>query len=283
MKRFNKIRIIKVSFIKDNLYQISALIEKNIKLKLRFKFPIIINFVTPIIGIIMPLIVLGQLFQFSERYSFGPWTAENFLVFQFIAYNIMLLRTVIMEFSGQFRIEKFWKTLPALMIAPFNRFNLLLGIFFSHLIMISIPFSIFFIVCVIYYPISILTGLFVVLNYFLIALIFSGIGLIIGVFAVSNENIWKALSFATTLIFWASCLSYPFEIYPSIIQQVINLNPLYYVFDFLRLTWIQNNFFLTLNLYGTHFIVLIITAIILPIFGVYTFNYILKKYGIVGY
>ncbi len=269
--------------IKKNLIQIFALTEKNVKLNLRFKYQVIISFITPILSILMPLIILEQFFQFSERFDFSIWNENNYFVFQFMAYQVLLLKRVIQEFPTQLRIEKFWKTLPIIIIAPFNRFNLLLGILFSQLILISIPFIIFSILCYIYYPISFLTVIFIIIIFFLITLIFSGIGLLIGIFAISNENVWKALSFIVSLIFWVSCVTYPFDIFPEFIQQIINLNPLYYIFDLLRLAWIYNDVLLTITLLSQNFIILIAFSIILPCLGVVIFNLIYKKYGIVGY
>lgn len=269
--------------IKKNLFQIYALTEKNIKLNLRFKYQVIISYITPILSILMPLIILEQFFQFSERFDFSVWNENNYLVFQFMAYQVLLLKRVIQEFPTQLRIEKFWKTLPIIIIAPFNRFNLLLGIFFTQLILISIPFIIFSILCYIYYPVSFLTVIFIIIIFFLIALIFSGIGLLIGIFAISNENVWKALSFIVSLIFWVSCVTYPFDIFPEFIQQIINLNPLYYIFDLLRLAWIYNDVLLTITLLSQNFIILIAFSIIMPCLGVVIFNLIYKKYGIVGY
>lgn len=274
-------RIINRNIIKNRLSKILALIEKNVKLNLRFKFALIISFITPIISILMPLIIFGQFFEFNPQ--FGPWNISNYLIFPLIAYNINLLKGIIIEFPSQLRMEKFWKTLPALLIGPFNRYYLLFGIFFSHLIIISVPFIIFFVIGFIYYPISFFTVIAILGTYFLIALIFSGLGLIMGVFAISKENVWRFLSFIMNLIFWASCITYPFEFFPGLIQDFINLNPLYYIFDVIRLIWIENNFIITLTTHSLHFYILISLTIVIPLIGVYIFNKIYKKYGIVGY
>ncbi len=266
--------------IKDNLSQIMALTEKNIKLQLRYKLGLILSYLTHIISIFTPLIIMGNLFEFR---AVGEWTSDNFILYQFIAYNIMILSGITSIFPGQFRMEKYWKTLPALIIGPFNRFNLLFGIFLSHLILISIPFIFFFILALIFNPISITTILFIIIVFFLIALIFSGIGLILGVFAISNENIWNLLQFSLLFIFWFSCITYPFEIFPDFIKNIIVLNPLYYIFDFLRSSWIENIGFNIISLYPFHFTFLIGTALILPFIGVFLFNLIYKKYGITGY
>ncbi|MFX0156326.1 MAG: ABC transporter permease [Candidatus Hodarchaeota archaeon] len=271
----------KVKTVKDNISQILALTEKNIKLALRYKLGLILGYINQIIAIFMPLIIMQNIFDF--RTTLGFWSSSNFILYQFIAHNISHMSSITGRFPGQFRAEKFWKTLPALIVGPFNRFNLLFGIFFSHLVMILIPFSIFFIWGIIIEPISIATVLFILALYFLIALIFSGVGLIFGIFAISNENIWQVLSFLLMFVFWFSCISYPFELFPGFIQNIINLNPLYYIFDFLRITWIQNDVLITINSYSFHFLTLIATSIILPFIGVFLFNLVYKKYGITGY
>ncbi|MEE9378526.1 MAG: ABC transporter permease, partial [Candidatus Lokiarchaeia archaeon] len=267
--------------IKDNLSQIIALTEKNLKLETRFKFNLITAFLTPIITILMPMIIMGQFFQFRDH--IGTWDESNFLVFQFIAYNIYLVKAIIVDFPYQLRIEKFWKTLPSIIIAPFNRFNLLLGVLLSFLIIISIPFMILFIICWFYYPISFFSIISIFIIYLLITFIFSGIGLFLGVYAISNENIFRIFNFLINLIFWASCITYPFELFPSIFQALFNLNPLYYIFDILRISWIQNNIIFTISSFPIHFIILILTSVIIPLIGVYNFNKTYNKYGIVGY
>jgi len=267
--------------IKENLSQIAAITEKDVKLSLRFKLPFIIHFITPLITIILPLIIMGKFLKFNPQ--FGPWTKDNYMVYPFIGYNIMLTSRIVHIFPFKFNLEKYWKTLSLTIIAPFNRFYLLLGIFLSHLILISIPFSIFFILCNIYYPISFLTALSIIMIYFLIAVIFSGFGLILGVFVVSNENFFGIISLMFTWVLWFSCISYPFEIFPELIQSIINLNPLYYIFDFLRLSWIENNIIISGTSHIYHLLILIILTIIIPFLGVYIFNFVYKKYGIVGY
>ncbi len=258
--------------IKRNLNQILALTEKNLKLNLRFKFNFIISLLLPIITIAMPLIVMNRFFP-----------EVNLLVYQFIAYKIYLMKGITTDFPAKLRIEKFWKTLPALIIGPFNRFNLLFGIFLSQIILISIPFSILFIITFINSPINIITIFFIISIYFLITLIFSGIGLLIGIFAVSKENFSFIFIFCFNIIIWVSCITYPYDIFPSIIQDFIDLNPLYYIFDILRLSWLENNIVITITTHPVHFYILFATAIILPIIGVYSFNIIYKKFGIVGY
>ncbi len=273
--------LVNANFYRYNLSRIFTIAEKNVKLQARFKFSLISRLLFPIISIIMPLIIMSKLFVYGS--SFGRWDEQNFSIFLLIAYNIDLLQRIIQDFPNGFEMEKFWKTLPALMIAPFNRFHLLFGIFFTHLIIISIPFTIFTVLALILFPISFGTFICIIIIYLLIDLVFSGIGLFLGVFAIAKENLYALFNLGVFFLFWASCLTYPIEIFPGFIQQIIVLNPFYYIFDVLRATWVDNNIFLTISTYPFHFLVLVGTGIIIPFVGVYFFNKIYKKYGIVGY
>jgi len=273
--------MINSKIIKNKISQLFALIEISLKLKLRFKFGLILSFITPFIGILMPIIVMGQFLNLNTQ--FGPWSENNYMIYQFIAYNIGLLIGVTTLFPNRLQQEKYWMTLPALIIGPFNRFYLLFGIFFSHIILVSLPFTIFLILGYLYWPISIFTLLFILGTYFLVALIFSGIGIILGIFSISKENFWKLSVFLLNFLYWLSCITYPFEIFPNIIQSVINLNPFYYIFDFLRLLWIENDIVSSITLHAFNLVTLISCAIILPFIGVFIFNKVYKKYGIVGY
>ena len=182
----------------------------------------------------MSLIVLMRFFVADV--NLGQWNDTNYLVFLFTAFQIELLRRIIQDFPNDFRLEKYWKTLPALMIAPFNKVHLLFGVFFSHLIIIAIPFAVLFVLTYLISPIALLTALFIISIYLLIDLIFSGIGLFLGVFAISKENYWRVFAIGIQIVFYASCVIYPFEIFPQEIQPIIQLNPFYHIFDLLRIT-----------------------------------------------
>ena len=267
--------------LRNNLSQIYAIALKDLKLNIRFKTILIFGLITPLVSILMPLIIFREFFNFNAE--FGPWNEGNFLVFTFMAYNIMLLQKLISEFPAQLGREKYWNTLPALMIAPFSRINLLFGIFLGNIILNSIPFIIFFVLCYIFYPISLLTLFGVILIFFIIALIFSGIGLILGGFMISREGVYYFFKFGLTFVFWLSCISYPFEIFPELIQNVIHLNPLFYVLEIVRLVWIEDNLIISFINHSFHFVILINCAYLLPLIGILFFNRIFKKYGIVGF
>jgi len=281
-KRKTKMKkIFKVDFYKNNFSSIFTIAEKNVKIQLRFKFNLVYSIISPFLPISMSFIVLLRFFVADV--TFGQWDGTNYLIFLFTAFNIELLRRIIQDFPDDFRLEKYWKTLPALMIAPFNKVHLLFGIFLSHLIIIAIPFVVFFLLTYIISPISIITILFIIIIYLLIDLSFSGIGLFLAVFAISKENYWRIFSIGFTLLFYASCVIYPFEVFPAEIQPIIQLNPFYHIFDILRITWLENNILLTITNYPFQFIVLIGTAIIVPLISIYVFNKVYDKFGIVGY
>lgn len=266
---------------KNILFQNIAIIEKNLASSLRFKFNLILSFISPIISIILPMIIMGKFYSYNVE--FGPWTATNYLVYQYIAVKLGLIRGLIGRFPNEFRQEKYWETLPAMMIAPFNRFNLLIAIFMTHIILDSIPFAFIFILCYMYYQISLFTIIFLIFLYFLICLIYSGLGLIIGIFAISKENYFAIFNFAFNIFFIFSCITFPYEIFPSMIQSVVNLNPLYYIFDFLRLSWIENDFLYSISSHSFDFFIILFGAISLPVISIQIFNITYKKYGIVGY
>ena len=265
----------------NNISQIYAITEKNVKLGTRYKFKLIFSFFSPIISIIVPIILMEKFFDLSV--NFGPWTQNTYVVYIILAYNIMSLKSLMSTYPGQFSTEKYWKTLPALIIAPFNRINLLLGIFFSSLILRLIPLAIFFVMCNIFYPISLISFLFIIGIHLLIALIFSGIGIIMGILSISKESWSPIVNFVLGLLFMVSCISFPFEIFPKPIQDIVNLNPLYHIFYFLRIAWIENNLIVSITSHSISFLFLVGFAIILPIFGVIVFNALYKKYGIVGF
>ncbi|MFX1392243.1 MAG: ABC transporter permease [Promethearchaeota archaeon] len=272
---------IKLKKIKKNINQIIALTEKNLKLNLRFKITFIATLLAPLFSIIMPMIIMSKFFAYSHE--FGTWTADNLFLFQLLAFNVYLLIEIIYNYGNIIFREKFWNTLPLLVISPINRFNILLSIFLTRLIIIAIPFTILFILCYLISPISLITIFSIIILYFLIAIIFSGVGLILAILIISKESIFKALEFAILFTFIISCITYPYEIFPTSIQIIINLNPFYYIFDILRLVWIENNLIISITSHPIHFIILIISSLSFPWIGIYIFNYIFKKYGIVGY
>jgi len=205
------------------------------------------------------------------------------MIFVFVGYIIMLMRNMITYIPRYLLQEKYWKTLPALITAPFNRFYLLSGYILSEFLGIFLPFILGLIAMLIFFPISIITLIIVIIMFFGIGIVFSGVGLFLGAFAISNENYLYIFDFGARLIFWFSCISYPFQLFPTIVQNIINLNPIYYLIDIIRFTWIENNVIFSAITHPIHIYMFVICLVIFPIICVFMFNIIYKKLGISGY
>lgn len=271
--------------LRRNLTQTGALIERNIFFEIRFKIVLLTSFLDPFIRILMPLIVFGAIFSISGDYSFGYWSGQNYFLFLLIAFCIQFLRRIVENFRQLFLREKFWKTLQALMVAPINRYVLLFGILISEMILLSIPFTIFLIVGFIIFPISILNLLIVLALFFCLALFFGSLGLIVAVLIVTKEGTYRVVKIGLSFLYWLSCMSYPLQIFPEIVQNVILLNPLYYFIDLIRIVWLMGiDYNLAISfLSPLHIIVVTFFTILLPIFSVVLFNVFYKKFGISGY
>ncbi len=263
--------------------KIIAIAEKNVRTQIRFKYYMIWKWILPFLTLLVPMMIMNTVFELSTDKNIGPWTTQNFMIFIFIGYIIMLMQNMIFLIPKSLIQEKYWKTLPALMTAPFNRFYLLFGYIISEFIGILIPFTAFLIVMLFFFPLSIPTLIMVILMFFGIGIIFSGLGLFLGVFAVSNENFLYVFNIIIRLIFWFSCVSYPFQLFPRGAQNIIQLNPIYYLIDLIRFTWIENNIIFTIQSHQIHMTIFAMSLIFFPIISVVIFNKIYKKLGITGY
>ena len=219
-------------------------------------------------------------FVFGSFLNVGYWNGLNFGLFVIMGYQMGLLKGVIDSIPNSLYSEKVLRTLPAIMIAPIHRFTLLSGLMVSKLVLISIPFCLFLVVALFIYPCSFLTFVVIIIIFLLMAIIFMGIGAILGVFTMSNENIWRLLELGLYFLFWLSALNYPIEIFPDILQFFIKLNPLYYFFDILHFTWIENNVVYTIMAHPFHVGLLLSCALLIPLVGIYIFDKVFKKYGI---
>lgn len=271
--------------LKKNAVQIWAINKLNIKRSLRFKVSFSMTFINPILSVIIPLFIMGFLFSgniIQEGGSIGVFRAENYISLIFLGTCGGVASSFYGIYTSRFSQEKSWRTLPALIIAPLNRFNLLLGIFLSHLILMLIPFFTIFILNIIISSIvpSIGSLLIILLIFFLYALTLSGVGLFMGVLAISKEN-WRTLfsvGYGILIIF--NCVTFPKEIFPIEIQPIIDLNPFYHFFELIRMVWVFDDILYFGN--TIHILVVVISSIMSPIIGIILFNKIYKMYGIEG-
>jgi ABC-type polysaccharide/polyol phosphate export permease len=275
----------KKGFLKRNTRQIFAIVEKEISLKLRYKSGLLIRIINPLIQLLILLFLFGLIFRLQQDLSIGYWNGRNYVLFILIAFCIQFSTPISLRYSTSFLTEKYWKTLSATMIAPINRFSLLIGILVSEVLIISTGVILLLSMACIIFPISIIHFTLFMLSFMSALLLLGSIGLIIGVYAMGNENFANYYTFFLRFVFLFSCINYPKEIFPEFIQIIIVLNPLYYYFDFLRLLWYSGlspdiaMFYIT----PLHIFIFISLTIAFPIFSIYLFERIYKKYGIVGY
>ncbi|MHA1251694.1 MAG: ABC transporter permease [Candidatus Helarchaeota archaeon] len=270
---------------KKILQQILAIFEKEFYLKLRYKATIIVQIINPLIQLMIFIFLFKTIFNLKKDYSLGYWNINNYILFVLIAFCLQIFKTITERYYQIFIIEKYWKTLSATLIAPVNKFSLLMGILISTVLINSPTFILLIIVMLILFPINLFYFLLFLFILSCIIITFASIGLLIGVFGISNETFGNYFYIILRFIFLFSCINYPKEIFPEFIQFFILLNPIFYSIDLLRLIWYlgldPNSAIIFIT--PLHIIIFIIFTISLPIISIIFFNKIYKKYGITGY
>jgi len=224
---------------------IFTLTKINIRIALRFKRSLIKTYIIPLIIVFLSSLILIPILNLIPQ--FGPWNKRNFLLIPFINCNVVLLQIIIINIPVQFNTKEHHELISTLMNSSFNRFNLFYGIILSHLIIISIPFTIFLVLCYIYYPLSLITLISILGLFLAIYIIFIGFGLITGVLEIHNKKRGIIITVCINVFIFASLISGGcFELFPDFIQIFIILNPLYYVFDLLYLIWLENDIFFSI-------------------------------------
>ena len=271
--------------LKRYIRQVWALAERDIFLYLRIKVKFFTNLLNPVIQLLLLIFIFGVIFNIKEDYNIGYWNSNNYVLFLLIAFCIQFSKSVIGKYDSVFTSEKYWRTLSAIMVAPVHRFTLLTGIFVSDLLINIVPLVILLVIAYVLFSIPIIFLLLTLLILFSIYLIFASIGLIIGVFRISNEKYIDYTNFALRFIFLFSCANYPKEIFPEIIQSIIIINPFFYIFELLRLTWYLGIDYEVAISHITfiHIIMFLILTIFSPFISIYLFNRVYHKYGITGY
>jgi len=235
--------------------------------------------------IFFPYIIFSALFNLKKNLFGNYYSRENFLLFLLLGYCISVLIFLLWNYQDLFYDEKTWKTLNAVIIAPVSKFNIFISYFISGLISKSFPLIFIIVLCYILYPIPIVSLFFVLVVLLCISITFASMGFILGVFEIVNEDISATLSVFISFIALLSCLFYPIEIFPEEFHFIIKLNPLYYYFDLLRLSWWAGIDYEDAMLYitYTHILVVATFTIMMPLIASYFFLIIYKKYGTSGY
>jgi len=278
------IRLRKISF-KKITRQTLAIVEKELYLQFRYKSLIISQLLNPLIQILISIFLFGIVFNIQAGFSLGYWNASNYVLFILIAFSLNIFKPITEKYFQLFIIEKYWKTLSATLIAPINKFSILLGQLISWVVLNSVGFIVVFVIGLIFFPIPILYFLLFLLVFICIWISFASIGLLTGVYGISNENFGNYIYVFLRFLLLFTCINFPKEVFPQIIQFFILLNPFYYIVDLLRLIWYYglNPTIAMTFITPIHIITFIISTILLPIASIAFFEYVYKRYGITGY
>lgn len=257
-----------------------GLLEKEMKLELRFKFSFIFSsLLDPMVNALWFGVLYLGFFSVGAQPLWGvtkeglvPFLILGSLVNAFFALGFGV-------FSYKLLNEKFWQTIEAFLVAPVSRFNLLLGFGLVEFVRISFACVLFLVFCFWFHPVS--WTVLILVPLILIGLLLGGlgVGLVRGIFTLTNENILPFFN----ILYWGwgfvSCFYYPAEVLPKFIQPLIFINPVYHALTLIRHLWFQypisSVFISTLWVLGF--------ALLMPIAGVYLFNRLWKKLGLQGY
>jgi ABC-type polysaccharide/polyol phosphate export permease len=270
-----------------NIIQIYSLVVKDLKLRFRYKSEFFVEFIGPLFTMFFPYLIFQTLFNVEDK-VFGKdsyYSKENFLLFLLLGFCISSLIFFLWSYRDQFHDEKIWKTISGVIIAPINKFNILIGHLVSGLVFKSFSLIFIIVLCYILYPIPIFNLIFFLVIFFCLSLTFAAIGFIIGLFEIVNEDISASLSVGISFISLVSCVYYPIQIFPEQIRFLITLNPLYYYVELLRLAWWSGINFEESIKYITiyHFLFVAIFTILTPLCASYLFLKLFHRYGITGY
>lgn len=257
-----------------------AILEKELKLELRFKFAFIFSaLLDPLVNAFwFGLIYFGFFAAGAEgmggvtKGDFIPFLALGSLANSFFAIGFGV-------FSNKLLQEKFWQTISAFLVAPVSRFHLLAGFGLLEFVRISFALLLFLGGCFLLKPVSGLVLFFVPLILVGLLLGSLGMGLLKGVFALTNENILPFFN----VIYWGlglvSCFYYPMDVLPKFMHPLVLANPIYHALTLIRHLWfgypIASVWVSSMWVLGF--------ALLMPIIGVFFFNQLWKRFGLQGY
>ncbi|MEK6934674.1 MAG: ABC transporter permease [Nanoarchaeota archaeon] len=260
--------------------KLKAIIEKEIKLNFRYKFNYLgMSLSSSLRLMFFFLLIYFGIFSLGVR-DIGGISHNNYIPF-------LLLGGLISSFLGfgydlfniKFQNEKYWQTIEAFLIAPVNKFNLLLGIGFSEIIRLTIIFLIIILITYLFLPASIISILIISIISMITYIGILGISLIKGFFRLTNENYLFLIDYFFFIWIFFSCLYYPITLFPDYIQKIILLNPIYHSVTLIRELWYGS---ITSSIFINHFLYILGFSIISPLIGIYLFNKTINI-GIKGY
>jgi len=120
--------------LKKYLYQLNALVIKDIKLQARYKVKFLVVSFVPFTSFLIPFLIFRKLFQAIGNESFGIWTPENYIIFILTGIFVVIILGLLSRYGNTLQREKYWKTLPGIFMSPVNFYILLISRIISELI-----------------------------------------------------------------------------------------------------------------------------------------------------
>jgi ABC-2 type transport system permease protein len=272
--------------VKDGL----TIAEKELKLEMRFKvYFFTSSFIGPLLRLIPFILVYYGFFVFSNSSRLaGGISSKNFAVFLLMGTLVdIFFTTGYISFGTKFMREKFWQTIDGLLIAPINKFSLILGVGICEFV-ILLPATLFFIaIAVMLMPVGIIRIAIVMFILLLVLLISLSMGLIAGCADLFNENLKPFFDYFRLAVVFFSCFYYPIQFLPKSFWFLTTINPLFHAASIARnvwfygtipkLAWLKHIFPVEPMAY------LLVFAVVSPIVGIFVFRKLWRWLGIQGY
>jgi len=162
-----------MTLIKESL----AIMEKETKLNLRFKFSFVVSSLTnPVLALIPFLLVYYGFFHFSGATSFAEVNQNNYVNFLVLGMLVnAFFYTGLYMFYSKFMNEKYWKTMEAIFLTPINYLSMVFGISASEIIRMIPTIIVFMAISALFIVPNPLVFLLVLVVLFLVFLISSGL------------------------------------------------------------------------------------------------------------
>ncbi len=261
-----------------------AIAEKDLKLDLRFKILFFSSTVINPITVAIPfMLVYYGLFTTGSAAPTSDLGEKNFAPFLLLgAMTSIILHEGFNNFFNRFSLEKYWKTIEALTLAPVNKMALIIGGAIDGFVSLLPAMATFFTILWLIQPTTIPSLVQITITLALLLLISMSLGLVSGLAVIFNENYLPIFKYSIIGLTFFSCFYYPislFDNHPALlaIKPLVEINPYYHGVTILRNAW----FFNTINM--NSFIYVLIFALTLPFISVYIFNKAWKMFIVQGY
>ena len=266
--------------MKQFIHQVYAVIEKELRLQLRFGKDFLLRIVVSPLFYLIPYFLLYQgLFNVGAG-GLGDLTSENYPVWLFLG---TIFYTFIYNgfntFDIRFQQEKYWMTIQAIFLTPIHKYAYLIGITFETLLESFIIFLMFSILSYFIIPTFFINIVGIIIVLLIVLVASAGIGLLRGGIDLINENFRQIIFYASFFILFFSCYSLPLSLLPGYLQIFAIINPFYHGLLLIRSIWL-NTMDITLLF---SLLYLIVFAVITLIVAVWLFNKLIKRFGIHGY